>query len=82
MMSKHRADTTDLVHLQAPKTSENEGVDVYCPVEKQFTTIFLGHSADGMEVYACAACYEPEPRIAVVTDEELNAIYRELYGNT
>jgi hypothetical protein len=80
-VAKHRADTTDLVHLQAPQTTENEGANIFCPVQKEFTRIFLGHSADGMEVYACASCYEPEPRIADVTDEELNAIYRQLYDN-
>ena len=80
-MAKHREDAADLVHLQAPKTSENDGADVFCPVEKRFTTIFLGHSADGMEVYACGACYEPEPRIADVTNAELDAIAEQLDDN-
>jgi hypothetical protein len=80
-MAKHRADTADLVHLQAPQTTENEGANVYCPVEREFTKIFLGHSADGMEVYACAACYEPEPVLADVTDVELDAIAKQLDDN-
>jgi hypothetical protein len=81
-MAKHRADTADLVHLQAPHTEANDGVNVYCPTQRAFTRIFIGHSADGMETYACAACYEPEPVLVDVSDEDLNAIYRELYGNT
>jgi hypothetical protein len=68
-------------HLEAPKTSENDGANVYCPVEKEFTTIFLGHSADGMEAYACGACYEPEPEIREVTQAELDALAQRLGKN-
>jgi hypothetical protein len=80
-MAKHRADTADLVHLQAPQTEANEGANVFCPALRVFTRIFLGRSADGMETYACAACYEPEPVLADVTEVELNAIYKQLYEN-
>jgi hypothetical protein len=71
----------ETVHLVAPKTSENDGANVFCPVEKEFTTIFLGRSADGMETFACAACYEPEPETRDVTNAELDALAHQLWDN-
>jgi hypothetical protein len=62
-------------------TPKNYGANIYCPVEKEFTKLFLGHSADGMEVYACGACREPEPELKNVSDVELDAIYKKLYPN-
>jgi hypothetical protein len=68
-------------HLEAPETLENDGENVFCPVKKELTEIFLGHSADGMEVYACAACREPEPEIREVTQGALNAVYNQFHRN-
>jgi hypothetical protein len=79
VMAKHRA---EVIHLLSPKTSANEGTNLFCPYEKEFSTIILARSADGMETFACGACYEPEPDYKNVSDEDLNAIYRQLYDNT
>jgi hypothetical protein len=72
---------SEKVHLFAPDTSENDLANVYCPFEKEFTTIILGRSADGMETYACGACYEPEPVLRRVTNAEFDAL-AEQHRNT
>jgi hypothetical protein len=73
--------TDETVHLEAPETPENEGANLYCPFEKALTKFYLGHSADGMEVYACGACNEPEPETQEVTEAELEAIVHRLNDN-
>jgi hypothetical protein len=72
---------SDAVHLIAPETPETHGVNVYCPVKKEFTQIIVGKSTDGMEVEVCLACNEPEPVLRRVTDTELDAIDNQLYDN-
>jgi hypothetical protein len=67
------------VHLAAPETPDTHGVNVYCPVEKEFTQFIVRKSTDGMEVEVCGACNEPEPEYRVVTDAELDAIDNQLY---
>jgi hypothetical protein len=66
-------------HLQAPETPANKGENMFCPVTKELTAFYLGHSADGMEVYACSACKEPEPEIRDVTQGALNAVYYQFH---
>lgn len=68
-------------HLEAPKTSENERENVFCPVTQELTYIGIGHSADGMEAYACMACYEPEPVLREVTPGALLAVYNQFHRN-
>jgi hypothetical protein len=69
------------LHLEAPVTPENHGVNLYCPVEKELTKFFLAKSTDGMEVYVCGACNEPEPVIREVTAAELDALAHRLADN-
>jgi hypothetical protein len=69
------------VHLIAPETPENHGANVFCPIEVDFTQLVLGHSADGMETFACGACNEPEPVISEVTDVTLDVIAQQLNNN-
>lgn len=74
---------SDAVHLIAPGTPENKGANVYCPIEKEFTQLVMGRSADGMETYACGACYEAEPEVSEVTDVTLDIIAEQLFkGDT
>ena len=67
------------VHLSVTGASELEEENVFCPVKKELTRLFLGKSADGMEVYACAACREPEPVIREVTRGAINAVYSQFH---
>jgi len=69
------------LHLEAPRTPENERAYLYCPVEKELTKFYLAHSTDGMEVYACFACNEPEPVIREVTQATLEAVVKQLGNN-
>jgi hypothetical protein len=66
------------LHLSVTGTSELEEGNVFCPVKKELTQLFLGHSTDGMEAYACAACYEPEPAIREMTQANFDAIVNQL----
>lgn len=80
-MAKHRKLTESekaYVHLEAPETLENKGVNLYCPVEQELTAFYLGYSADRMEVYVCGACREPEPMLQTVTQEDLYTIAEQL----
>jgi hypothetical protein len=69
------------LHLEAPVTLENEGANLYCPVEKELTKFFLAKSTDGMEVYVCGACNEPEPVIREVTQAVLEAVVKQIADN-
>jgi hypothetical protein len=67
------------LHLEAPETPENKGENMFCPVTKELTAFYLGHSADGMEAYACGACKEPEPAVREVTQGALNAVFYQFH---
>ena len=69
------------LHLEAPETPANKGENMFCPVTKELTAFYLGHSADGMEAYACGACNEPEPVVREVTQAVLEAVVKQLGNN-